>query len=264
MKKSMARAFFVPPPSLIVIVSLPTITAHRLQVGLFKGSPGICSDPKRKILSDDHLIFISDTTMPQVSANAADLIDFSAEGIALLRSDEGQTAKAKVVLNSRALLEEKHMLVAGWRMQWDMDPLRFRARIADMALGLGPGSTVTCMNMKVTESTGDNKAMADICDSKFGWEAVETGGWRLMAIDSQGGFVSDETMPLLMHFPGNPINVPSVQAILSKHTFCSAIIIGSSAVINLPASARDTRVMQMALVCVNVALSSPKSTHLAR
>jgi len=110
---------------------------------------GIAADPNYVIKTDDIIIFISTTSSPSVSEEAAAQrakFDEEAKPLVLMSKVQGailSTAAKSKILKTKP---EQHVLVMGWRPEWDSAPMRFANRLKDIASGLPPGSTVTTVN----------------------------------------------------------------------------------------------------------------------
>ena len=59
-------------------------------------------------------------------------------------------AAAKGLVTNEDRLQPQHILVCGWRKEWDATPARFRSRLKDIVGGLATplGSSVTCVAAK--------------------------------------------------------------------------------------------------------------------
>ena len=205
-------------------------------VGFIRNSPGVVADPDRKIEADDHLIFISKTSTPLVSQISADRADFAAEAAALALATTDDDASSRV--------PTKNVLVCGWRQEWDKAPARFTDRCRDIIGGLGPESTITTFNLKSAED------MASMFTPELGWESVGHGGFRLVG-----------TSVTLLHICGDPTDHEVFEKVISDAIFCTAIVLGSSATLQLNATARDSRVLQILLVLRMVSEKTGRTMH---
>lgn len=100
-----------------------------------KGGSGIIADPERIIKPSDVAIFVSPTSTPTLPPGSMgpDMADFASEAAPLLQASSSRMTRSSAQVLVKT--DVKHVLVCGWRVEWDISPKRFRDRVSDMCRG---------------------------------------------------------------------------------------------------------------------------------
>jgi len=259
--------------------------------------------PSRVIQPGDWLIFVGRTSNPQRTDSKADLADFKAQADTLMLATStfkgGSSEEGSSGLNNQHHLglsesggasrpvgiarrlsaidfgqlslhsEAQHVLVMGWRPEWNAVPASFRGRLRDISDGLPLGSTVTCLNVK-TQREFDELLCTHKGTHKGSKLKTKNVAWPVNKEEAAGGgFESgwninggsgDRTFQIF-HFCGDPVHFESVAALLKSPAapvYDTAICLGNVVGADLSADARDSRVLSMFLILRQLTEHDPK------
>lgn len=92
-----------------------------------EGAAGIVGDPRRVVAADDTIIFVSRTSMPSAGSTPADRgANYAAEAAPLQ-----QMALAATAAHVKRRKDPMHILLCGWRPDWDVDMQHFKVHTPD-------------------------------------------------------------------------------------------------------------------------------------
>ena len=127
-----------------------------------QGSTGLMGDPERSILYHDTLIFVSVTSSPCVTENSTNFGDEVAPYL------DGALQAIKSAGSVTAASDEPlHLLICGWRSEWDEEMSTFKERLRDIAAGMALGSSITCTNVKSSVEFGA------LLEGSVGWASCK-------------------------------------------------------------------------------------------
>jgi hypothetical protein len=218
-----------------------------------RGAPGIMGDPDRIIVEDDHIIFLSDTSSPQTSKNAEDQADFGEE--AKQHIADGERKLKSSGEESSSTNEPLHVLLCGWREEWDRHPERFPQRVEEISRTMNEDSTLTCFNtMAATEFSKLLVTQSRKFKKKLKGENMHEFG-KLRGIT-------------IKHYCGDPCNYADAKECYKKHQehdqkgFTTAICLGRMVGKKLSQKAQDARIITMSLILRKLTSGQQKKCHL--
>jgi len=201
-----------------------------------KHAAGIMGDPNRVVKDSDTIIFLSKTSTPQV--------DFFNQPDFKQQAEANKLEMTQVKPHKNAT---KDVLICGWRNAWDDEPDRIKLLISDVYSDLGPGSTVTFATRK--PRIAFNKLFMT---SNLGFK-IKGDNWAIEGKEFEGLEIR--------HYGCDPVKVSQMEKLFSVRSFDCAIVLGTVAGIEMPDSARDSRVLSILLILRRVSKMHHKTLH---
>ena len=154
----------------------------------------------------------------------------------------------------------RHILVLGWRPEWDDAPAGFRNRLRQILEDQAPGSTITCLTF-TTKDKFHKLITKESNDNDNGGVAIPVEHSRTMAGDYSAGWFLKEKEGrqhfLVKHHWGDSANFDCVSSLIRSHNtpaYDVAVCLGSTQVVPgredkaKSQSLKDTRVLSTLLI----------------
>ena len=221
---------------------------------------GIMGNPARVVASDDAAIFLCIKSQPSLG-NSTQSKHYAEKGAKELKilteGPDGEEAPVALDLQKvhQLFAKEtvpKHVIICGWRKEWDLEPERLTELVEDMDKGLPNLSTVTFLNLKDHESFGDVMVAKGVF--RFNPEDgvdVEDATWGTQR----------EGSIMVHHFCGDPVEYEDVESVLGKRRFDVGICLGSVSGKKMPPEAQDSRVLTMLLILRDITAEKNLTMH---
>jgi hypothetical protein len=216
---------------------------------------GVCGEPTRIIQRSDVLIFVSPTSAPGLFTGSRTMPNFKLEAKGVMqarargrRGGVGPAGQAELIESQTDRAKRgapQHVLLCGWRTEWEVDVNRFKQRFVDISVGLSPGSSVTCLNVMPSATFASL-----LVGSRQGFEACPGPGGGFILNDVKDNAERREQVRgvVVRHHQGDPIKFDDVSPLLAAQDFDTAIVLGSVVGKVIPAASRDARVLSCLLI----------------
>jgi hypothetical protein len=222
-----------------------------------EGAAGIMGDPQRVLSLDDTLIFVSETSSPQIdkSSNALSPTQYAEEAAPFLNIFKKQREVTSMFSggslrgSENATLEviptkPLRVLLCGWRMEWDIDGKSFKERVKDIGAGMAEGSVITCVNTKTLKSFGSlleevGFEVSEDVSSSPSFQRFKRTRWELKG-SLNGVYVE--------HFKANCVKYEEMEPLFEVSEYHTAICLGSVVGADLSNHVKDARVLSMLLI----------------
>jgi len=212
---------------------------------------GLCPKPETIIENDDLLIFIGPRSNP--------LHDFSQIKV---MDGYGETAKKLIDKYKPAGVKEveslRSVLICGWRPVWEAAPERLKNRLTELIRNRLRGSSITFINAVQRdhfESLMNEIGVVRSPQHDIGGQA-DTDVQDAFEVTSFPGI-------LIYHVIGNASKEETLEPVVMRRAFNTAIVLGTQADVKLNARSRDTRVLCIMLLLRklwNVRVATTKDT----
>eukprot|EP00931_Biecheleriopsis_adriatica_P105744 TRINITY_DN8027_c0_g1_i1.p1 TRINITY_DN8027_c0_g1~~TRINITY_DN8027_c0_g1_i1.p1 ORF type:complete len:993 (-),score=174.92 TRINITY_DN8027_c0_g1_i1:97-3075(-) len=183
-------------------------------------------DPEnRRLQPHDLLIFIGLKSMPDSDVSGA------------RKAEEYAQQASKVVKRaSQVELQEKHVLVLGWRQVWSTNTKRFAGRIHDMVVNLKSGSSIVFINQMPSED------FIEIVRAYFPSlnDPADPTAFNLSPRAGSGTIVG-------RHVHGDASQLSVLRPLVNERDWDSAIVLSTQANKDLPPASCDMRVLVIML-----------------
>ena len=212
---------------------------------------GLCPDPETIIEDDDLLIFIGPKSNPRHDFNQIEVMDGYGETAKKL-IDKYKPAGVKEVKSLRSVL------ICGWRPVWEAAPERLKNRLTELIRNRLRGSSITFIN--AVQRDHFESLMHEIGVVRSPQHDIRGEA----ATDVQDAFeVTSFPGILIYHVIGNASKEETLEPVVMRRAFNTAIVLGTQADVKLNVRSRDTRVLCIMLLLRkiwNVRVATTKDT----